>query len=99
MRTVNRHWSYLQTPYNRPAVWLCLFHRTFLLSGDHKLYIDLSFFHELSTKYGASGEFAMAYVIAHEVGHHVQTLLGLTDQVFSLKDRMSESEFNRYLVR
>lgn len=41
----------------------------------------------------------MAYVIAHEVGHHVQTLLGLTDQVFSLKDRMSESEFNRYLVR
>lgn len=71
----------------------------FYCPGDHKLYIDLSFFHELSTKYGASGEFAMAYVIAHEVGHHVQTLLGLTDQVFSLKDRMSESEFNRYLVR
>lgn len=71
----------------------------FYCPGDQKLYIDLSFFNELDKKFGASGDFAMAYVIAHEVGHHVQTLLGMTDQVFSLRNRMSETDFNKYLVR
>lgn len=71
----------------------------FYCPGDQKLYIDLAFFNELATKYGADGEFAMAYVVAHEVGHHVQTLLGLTDQVFGLRNQMSEAEFNQYLVR
>ncbi len=71
----------------------------FYCPGDQKLYIDLSFFNQLATKYQASGDFAMAYVIAHEVGHHVQTLLGITDQVFALKNTMSEADFNKYLVR
>ena len=71
----------------------------FYCPGDQKLYIDLSFFNQLARQYQASGDFAMAYVIAHEVGHHVQTLLGITDQVFELKNQMSETDFNKYLVR
>ncbi len=53
----------------------------FYCPGDHKVYIDLSFYDELKTRFGASGDFAQAYVIAHEVGHHVQSLLGIDDQV------------------
>lgn len=71
----------------------------FYCPGDYKLYIDLSFYTELSTKYNAPGDFAMAYVVAHEVGHHVQTLLGTTDKVMPLRQRLSEEEFNKYLVR
>lgn len=71
----------------------------FYCPGDYKLYIDLSFYTELSTKYDAPGDFAMAYVVAHEVGHHVQTLLGTTDKVMPLRQRLSEEEFNKYLVR
>lgn len=67
--------------------------------GDHKLYIDLSFYDELQHRFKAPGDFAMAYVIAHEVGHHVQTLLGINDEVNALRSRLSEKEFNRYLVR
>ncbi len=52
----------------------------FYCPGDQKLYIDLSFFHDLKTRHGAPGDFAQAYVIAHEVGHHVQTLLGISEQ-------------------
>lgn len=71
----------------------------FYCPGDQKLYIDLSFYQELQTKFNAPGDFAMAYVIAHEVGHHVQTLLGTTEQVMPLRQKLSEEEFNKYLVR
>jgi predicted metalloprotease len=71
----------------------------FYCPGDQKLYIDLSFYDELQTKYGAPGDFAMAYVIAHEVGHHVQTLLGKSDEIMPLRKQMSEEKFNKYLVR
>lgn len=71
----------------------------FYCPGDQKLYIDLSFFNELSQKYGASGDFAAAYVIAHEVGHHVQTQMGITEQVFGLQNQMSKTQFNEYMVR
>ncbi|WJH32911.1 zinc metallopeptidase [Paenibacillus sp. CC-CFT747] len=71
----------------------------FYCPGDQKLYIDLSFYDELQNKFQAPGDFAMAYVIAHEVGHHVQTLLGVTDKIMPLQKKMSEEEFNRYLVR
>lgn len=71
----------------------------FYCPGDEKLYIDLSFFHELRTKLGAPGDFAIAYVVAHEVGHHVQKLLGTMDQVNSARRRMSEGQANQLSVR
>jgi len=71
----------------------------FYCPGDHKLYIDLSFYQELQDKFQAPGDFAMAYVVAHEVGHHVQTLLGINEQVNSLRSKLSKEEFNKYSVR
>jgi len=71
----------------------------FYCPGDQKLYIDLSFYKDLQTKFGAPGDFAMAYVVAHEVGHHVQTLLGTSDKIMPLRNKLSEEEFNKYLVR
>ena len=71
----------------------------FYCPSDYKLYIDLSFYDELQRRFKAPGDFAMAYVIAHEVGHHVQTLLGINKKVMSLRSRVSDREFNRYLVR
>jgi predicted metalloprotease len=71
----------------------------FYCPGDEKLYIDLSFFHELRTKLGAPGDFAIAYVVAHEVGHHVQKLLGTMDQVNSSRRRLSEGQANQLSVR
>jgi uncharacterized protein len=71
----------------------------FYCPGDRKLYIDLSFYDELQRKFQAPGDFAMAYVIAHEVGHHVQTLLGTSDKIMPLRQKLSETEFNKYLVR
>ncbi|WP_078409990.1 KPN_02809 family neutral zinc metallopeptidase [Priestia abyssalis] len=71
----------------------------FYCPGDHKLYIDLSFYDELQRKFQAPGDFAMAYVIAHEVGHHVQTLLGTTEKVMPLRQKLSQTEFNKYQVR
>ena len=66
---------------------------------DQNVYIDLSFYRELKNKFGAGGDFAQAYVIAHEVGHHVQTLLGITNKVQQLKQRASKREANAIQVR
>lgn len=71
----------------------------FYCSADDKLYIDLTFYEELRTKFKAPGDFAMAYVVAHEVGHHVQNILGVTDQVHQLRSKLSEEEYNQYSVR
>lgn len=71
----------------------------FYCPGDHKVYIDLSFYNELKERFQAPGDFAMAYVIAHEIGHHVQNLLGTMDKVMPLRSRLGEEEFNKHLVR
>jgi uncharacterized protein len=71
----------------------------FYCPGDQKLYIDLSFFNELQTRFRAPGDFAEAYVIAHEVGHHVQRLLGTMDKVDAARGRISEGEANQLSVR
>lgn len=71
----------------------------FYCPRDEKLYIDLAFFRDLRTRFRAPGDFAVAYVIAHEVGHHVQNLLGTMDQVDSARRRMSEEQANRVSVR
>jgi len=71
----------------------------FYCPSDSKLYIDLSFFSELRDRFQAPGDFAMAYVVAHEVGHHVQTLLGVTDQLQTLRQQLSEADYNEYSVR
>jgi predicted metalloprotease len=63
----------------------------FYCPADHKVYLDLTFWNELETKFGAKGEFARAYVISHEIGHHVQTLLGASDQARRLGARGAES--------
>jgi predicted metalloprotease len=71
----------------------------FYCPGDQQVYIDLRFFKELETKYRAGGDFAQAYVIAHEVGHHVQNLLGISDRVHNDQRRVSEAEANDLSVR
>jgi predicted metalloprotease len=71
----------------------------FYCPGDEKLYLDLSFFSELQTRFRAPGDFAQAYVIAHEVGHHVQNLLGTMERVDAARGRMSEGEANQLSVR
>lgn len=71
----------------------------FYCPGDQKVYIDLSFFVELDQRFGAPGDFAQAYVIAHEVGHHVQNLLGISDQVHAQKGRISDAQYNDLSVR
>ena len=71
----------------------------FYCPGDQKLYIDLSFYDELRQEFQAPGDFAMAYVIAHEVGHHVQTLLGTSEQLSKYRQTLSETEYNKYQVR
>ncbi len=71
----------------------------FYCPGDRKLYLDLTFFNELATKFGASGDFANAYVIAHEVGHHVQNLLGILPKFNQMRQQMSEVQANQMSVR
>jgi predicted metalloprotease len=71
----------------------------FYCPADHKVYLDLTFFDELSHRLGAAGDFAQAYVIAHEVGHHVQNLLGIAEQVHRLRQQASEPDANALSVR
>lgn len=71
----------------------------FYCSADEKLYIDLSFFNELQRRFEAPGDFAQAYVVAHEVGHHIQYLLGIIDKVHAARGQMSEEEYNQLSVR
>ena len=71
----------------------------FYCPADSKVYIDLAFYQELKDKLGAPGDFAQAYVVAHEVGHHVQHLLGITDQVDAQRSRQSATDANRMSVR
>ncbi len=71
----------------------------FYCPGDHHLYIDLSFYQELKQRFGAPGDFAQAYVIAHEVGHHVQNLLGISEETRRMRRGMSAAEANALSVR
>jgi predicted metalloprotease len=71
----------------------------FYCPGDSKVYLDLSFFEELKRRHGAPGDFAQAYVIAHEIGHHVQNLLGTAQRVDAMRGRVSESKMNDLSVR
>ncbi|WP_405562152.1 neutral zinc metallopeptidase [Polaribacter sp. Asnod6-C07] len=71
----------------------------FYCPGDNQLYIDLSFFQEMETKLNAPGDFAQAYVIAHEVGHHIQNLMGTTDKMQQLRGRVSQKEYNQFSVK
>ena len=70
----------------------------FYCPGDEKLYIDLSFYQELKERFNAPGDFAMAYVVAHEVGHHVQKLMGTSDKMARLRQQVGETEYNKYSV-
>jgi predicted metalloprotease len=71
----------------------------FYCPNDEKVYIDLSFYEELKNRFHAPGDFAQAYVIAHEIGHHVQKLLGIMDQVEAVRQRMDERQANALQVR
>ncbi len=71
----------------------------FYCPGDNKVYIDLSFYDDMRRRFGAPGDFAQAYVIAHEVGHHVQNLLGISTEVQRARQRLSEAEGNALSVR
>lgn len=104
-------WNQLMATYREPV--LVLFSRQvesacgeatsstgpFYCPADQHVYIDLSFYEDLKTQLGAGGDFAQAYVIAHEVGHHVQNLLGITEKVHRLRGEVSETEYNQLSVR
>lgn len=70
----------------------------FYCPADQKVYIDLSFYQDLKNRHGAPGDFAQAYVIAHEIGHHVQTLLGISEKVHSARRRVSDVQGNKLSV-
>lgn len=71
----------------------------FYCSADESIYLDLSFFEEMKNKFGAGGDFVAAYVIAHEVGHHIQHLLGTLDKVHKARRQLSQKEYNKLSVR
>jgi len=71
----------------------------FYCPGDRKVYIDLSFYEELQSRFNAPGDFAMAYVVAHEVGHHIQTILGTSEKVARARQQLSEREYNKLSVK
>ena len=71
----------------------------FYCPADQKMYIDLSFYDELKNRFSAPGDFAMAYVVAHENGHHIQNLLGISDKVHNMRERLSEEEYNKLSVK
>jgi predicted metalloprotease len=71
----------------------------FYCPADQRVYIDLGFFRELDQRFGAPGDFAQAYVVAHEVGHHLQTLLGVSERVMAMRQRAGEVEGNQLSVR
>src|SRR5580765_8695498 len=70
----------------------------FYCPRDQEVYIDLSFYQELQDRFKAPGDFAMAYVVAHEVGHHIQKLLGISDKMENIRQQLSEGEYNKYSV-
>jgi uncharacterized protein len=104
-------WNQLMTDYREPT--LVIFSGSvesgcgsadastgpFYCSADERLYIDLSFYEDLKSRFNAPGDFAQAYVIAHEVGHHVQHLLGITDKVHAMRGQVSEEEYNKLSVK
>ena len=71
----------------------------FYCPADRSIYLDTGFFDELATRFGAAGDFAQAYVIAHEVGHHIQTLTGISDQVRNAQRRASQADGNALQVK
>ncbi|BDZ72431.1 hypothetical protein GCM10025856_01500 [Methylophaga marina] len=71
----------------------------FYCPGDQRVYIDLSFYDQLQNQLNAPGDFAQAYVIAHEVGHHIQTLLGISQQVNAARNSISQVEWNKLSVK
>lgn len=70
----------------------------FYCPGDQQLYIDLSFYEELQSRFNAPGDFAMAYVVAHEVGHHIQTLNGTSEKLARMRQQVDQAEYNKYSV-
>jgi hypothetical protein len=71
----------------------------FYCPGDHQVYIDLAFYDQLKNRFNAPGDFAQAYVISHEIGHHIQTLLGISSKVHTAQSKLSKAEGNKLSVR
>ncbi|MEO6657286.1 MAG: neutral zinc metallopeptidase, partial [Arenimonas sp.] len=71
----------------------------FYCPGDQKVYLDMAFFREMEQRFRVGGDFARAYVIAHEIGHHVQKLTGITDKTDAMRDRLSKTDYNKVSVR